>query len=114
MFLVIVFDPSGDAMGICTTKEILRGTLVPGAGLCSPSAWKREKDVMTPNPDCAYLNTTISDALLAMKEERWLRGCFLHLPALDEEGNVVALMDVLQVTYGVVHKMKSVHASQDG
>ena len=82
--------------------------------MCSDDVLMMKKDVMTPNPDCAYLNTTISDALLAMKEERWLRGCFLHLPALDEEGNVVALMDVLQVTYGVVHKMKSVHASQDG
>ncbi|CAM6111914.1 unnamed protein product [Calypogeia fissa] len=48
--------------------------------------------VMSPNPECASLDTTIVDALHTMHDGR-----FLHLPVLDQ-----ACLDVLQLTHGAV------------
>jgi len=53
--------------------------------------------VMTPNPECATLETTLVDALHTMHD-----GKFLHLPVTDRDGYVVACVDVLQLTHGAV------------
>merc|ERR1719375_1806358 len=62
--------------------------------------------VVAPHPDCATLETTILDALHLMHDGR-----YLHLPILDNKGKVVALVDVLELTYGVVNQMGSVQTS---
>jgi CBS domain-containing protein len=52
---------------------------------------------MTPNPECVGLDTTLVDALHTMHD-----GKFLHLPVVDQDGCIVACVDVLQLTHGAV------------
>ncbi|TKY73778.1 CBS domain-containing protein CBSCBSPB3 [Spatholobus suberectus] len=58
--------------------------------------------VMTPNPECASLETTILDALHMMHN-----GKFLHLPVVDRDGNVTACVDVLQITHAAISLVES-------
>ncbi|WVZ22674.1 hypothetical protein V8G54_001218 [Vigna mungo] len=67
----------------------------------SPQLTLVEK-VMTPNPDCASVDTTILDALHMMHD-----GKFLHLPVIDKDGYVVACMDVLQITHAAISMVES-------
>ncbi|KAK9989489.1 hypothetical protein SO802_029728 [Lithocarpus litseifolius] len=53
--------------------------------------------VMTPNPECATIDTPIVDALHTMHD-----GKFLHIPVVDRDGKVVAVVDVLQITHAAV------------
>ncbi|EQC26254.1 hypothetical protein SDRG_15915 [Saprolegnia diclina VS20] len=95
---VMVLRPNGEMVGILTTKDLMRRVLAVGK---SPSSCL-VRDAMTGNPDCARLDTTILDALHSMHD-----GKFLHLPVLNDDGAVVGLADVLQVTCSVVHQMGS-------
>ncbi|KAF0733610.1 hypothetical protein Ae201684P_005156 [Aphanomyces euteiches] len=95
---VMVFGTSGIMEGILTTKDLMRRVLAVGH---DPSTCL-VRDVMTSNPECVYLSTTILDALHTMHD-----GKFLHLPVLNDEGVVVGLADVLQVTCGVVNQIGS-------
>lgn len=75
---------------------------------------------MTPNPECATLETTLLDALHIMHDRK-----FLHLPVLEKgdwcfslfffpvetiinsqlilaDGSVAALLDVLQITHAAI------------
>ncbi|THG05376.1 hypothetical protein TEA_029563 [Camellia sinensis var. sinensis] len=58
--------------------------------------------VMTPNPECATLETTILEALHIMHD-----GKFLHLPIVDKDGYVVACVDVLQITHAAISMVDS-------
>ncbi|KAG9130769.1 hypothetical protein Leryth_012696 [Lithospermum erythrorhizon] len=53
--------------------------------------------VMTPNPECATVDTPIVDALHTMHD-----GKFLHLPVVDRDGVAVAVVDVLHITHAAV------------
>ncbi|KAJ7529211.1 hypothetical protein O6H91_15G037900 [Diphasiastrum complanatum] len=75
--------------GILTSKDIL--TRVVAARLKPGTAVEK---VMTPNPECASLGTTIVEALHTMHD-----GKFLHLPVLGEDGSIVACVDVLELTH---------------
>ena len=79
--------------GILTSKDILLRVMAQNL---SPDLTLVEK-VMSPNPKCASLETTIIDALHMMHD-----GKFLNLPVLDKDGNVVACMDVLQITHAAI------------
>ncbi|KAK2391238.1 CBS domain-containing protein CBSCBSPB3 [Trifolium repens] len=79
--------------GILTSKDILMRVMAPNL---SPDTTLVEK-VMTPNPQCASLETTIIDALHMMHD-----GKFLHLPVVDKDGNVVACVDVLQISHAAI------------
>ncbi|KAM1252952.1 hypothetical protein ACFX2J_040898 [Malus domestica] len=52
---------------------------------------------MTPNPECATVDTPIVDALHTMHD-----GKFLHIPVLDRDGAVVAVVDVIHITHAAV------------
>jgi CBS domain-containing protein len=52
---------------------------------------------MTPKPECVGLDTTLVDALHTMHD-----GKFLHLPVVNQDGGIVACVDVLQLTHGAV------------
>lgn len=52
---------------------------------------------MTPNPECATIDTPIVDALHTMHD-----GKFLHLPVIDRDGGVVAVADVIHITHAAV------------
>uniref|UniRef100_A0A2P2MA43 CBS domain-containing protein CBSCBSPB1-like isoform X2 n=1 Tax=Rhizophora mucronata TaxID=61149 RepID=A0A2P2MA43_RHIMU len=73
--------------GILTSKDILMRVI---AQSLSPDATFVEK-VMTPNPECATIDTPIVDALHTMHD-----GKFLHLPVVDR-GNLY--MEVISYTY---------------
>ncbi|OQR96623.1 myosin-like protein [Achlya hypogyna] len=95
---VMVLRPNGEMVGILTTKDLMRRVLAVGKN----PATCLVRDAMTGNPDWARLDTTILDALHLMHD-----GKFLHLPVLNDDGAVVGLADVLQVTCSVVHQMGS-------
>ncbi|XP_057416303.1 CBS domain-containing protein CBSCBSPB1-like isoform X2 [Lotus japonicus] len=79
--------------GILTSRDILMRVV---AHKLPPSSTLVEK-VMTPNPECATLDTPIVDALHTMHD-----GKFLHLPVVDRDGIVVAMVDVIHITHAAV------------
>ncbi|WMV58633.1 hypothetical protein MTR67_052018 [Solanum verrucosum] len=58
--------------------------------------------VMTSNPECATLETTILEALHIMHD-----GKFLHLPIIDRDGCVAACIDVLQITHAAISMVEN-------
>ncbi|XP_031122123.1 CBS domain-containing protein CBSCBSPB3 [Ipomoea triloba] len=84
--------------GILTSKDILMRVVAQNL---SPELTLVEK-VMTPNPECATLETPILEALHIMHD-----GKFLHLPVLDREGSVVASVDVLQITHAAISMVEN-------
>lgn len=91
--VIVTGENSNKPRGILTSKDILMRVMALGL---SPEETPIEK-VMTPNPECANLDTTIVDALHTMHD-----GKFLHLPLVDRNGNAVACVDVIQLTHGAV------------
>lgn len=85
-------------VGIFTTKDLMRRVVAMDL---DPSTCLVSR-VMTPNPHSATLGTTILETLHSMHNGR-----FLHVPVFDEDGKLVGLVDVLQVTCGVVQQMGS-------
>ncbi|XP_077212204.1 CBS domain-containing protein CBSCBSPB1-like [Tasmannia lanceolata] len=79
--------------GILTSKDILMRVISQNI---SPESTPVEK-VMTPNPECGTVDTPIVDALHTMHD-----GKFLHLPVVDRDGNVVAVIDVIEITHAAV------------
>ncbi|MBA0614451.1 hypothetical protein Godav_014748 [Gossypium davidsonii] len=110
--------------GILTSKDILMRVVAQNL---SPELTPVEK-VMTPNPECVTVETTILDALHLMHD-----GKFLHLPVLDKgelwsfyivlesqfflvdmhgngcyaDGNVAACLDVLDITHAAISMVES-------
>ncbi|XP_024972186.1 CBS domain-containing protein CBSCBSPB1-like [Cynara cardunculus var. scolymus] len=80
-------------VGILTSKDILMRVIAQDL---RPELILVEK-VMTPNPECATLDTPIVNALHNMHD-----GKYLHLPVVDREGYVVAIVDVLHITHAAV------------
>ncbi|KAI3673611.1 hypothetical protein L6452_39735 [Arctium lappa] len=79
--------------GILTSKDIL--TRVIAQDLQAESTLVEK--VMTPNPECASIDTPIVDALHTMHD-----GKFLHLPVVDRDGCVVSIVDVLHITHAAI------------
>ncbi|KAH6791355.1 CBS / octicosapeptide/Phox/Bemp1 domains-containing protein [Perilla frutescens var. frutescens] len=84
--------------GILTSKDILMRVVAQNL---SPELTLVEK-VMTPDPECATLETTILEALHTMRD-----GKFLHLPVVDKDGAVAACVDVLQITHAAISMVES-------
>ncbi|CAN1216141.1 CBS domain-containing protein CBSCBSPB3 [Linum perenne] len=85
-------------LGILTSKDILMRVVAQNL---SPELTLAEK-VMTPNPECATLETTILDALHIMHD-----GKFLHLPVVDKDRIVVGCLDVLQITHAAISMVEN-------
>ncbi|KAG5341384.1 hypothetical protein C0989_011095 [Termitomyces sp. Mn162] len=85
--------------GIFTSKDIVLRVIAAGldAGRCSVVR------VMTPHPDTALPTTTIHDALKKMHN-----GHYLNLPVVEEDGHLVAIVDVLTLTYATLEQMNAV------
>lgn len=79
--------------GILTSKDILMRVIAQDLPVESTLVEK----VMTPNPECATVDTPIVDALHTMHD-----GKFLHLPVVDKDGAVVAVVDVIHITHAAV------------
>ncbi|KAL5146124.1 CBS domain-containing protein CBSCBSPB5 [Glycine soja] len=86
-------------LGIFISKDILLRVIAQNL---SPESTPVEK-VMTPNSVCVVIDTPIVDALHTMHD-----GKFLHLPAVDRDGSVVAVVDVIHVTHAAVATVNQV------
>lgn len=84
--------------GILTSSDILMRVI--GKDL-PPYSTSVEK-VMTANPECGTIDTPILDALQIMHD-----GKFLHLPVVDRDGNIVSVIDVIQVTHAAAAIVES-------
>jgi len=89
----VVVATGNTLQGIFTSKDILMRVVSQNI---SPDLTLVEK-VMTANPDCATLETTILDALHIMHD-----GKFLHIPVIDKDGQIAACLDVLQLTHATI------------
>ncbi|XP_064980093.1 CBS domain-containing protein CBSCBSPB5-like isoform X3 [Musa acuminata AAA Group] len=98
-----VFQPSLSTIvqGNSNSRDILMRV---AAKNLSPDTTAVEK-VMTPNPDCRGIDTSILDALHTMRA-----GKFLHLPLTDRNGNVVAVIDVLHIMHAALATFESTSA----
>ncbi|CAN6335675.1 unnamed protein product [Urochloa humidicola] len=89
----VVVATGNTLQGIFTSKDVLMRVVAQNI---SPELTLVEK-VMTANPDCATLDTTILDALHIMHD-----GKFLHIPVLDRDGQIAACLDALQLTHATI------------
>uniref|UniRef100_A0A1J3E9K9 CBS domain-containing protein CBSCBSPB5 n=1 Tax=Noccaea caerulescens TaxID=107243 RepID=A0A1J3E9K9_NOCCA len=79
--------------GILTSKDILMRVIAQKL----PPETTTVENVMTQNPESATVDMAIVDALHIMHN-----GKFLHLPVLDKDGDVVAVIDVIHITHAAV------------
>ncbi|KAI3984079.1 hypothetical protein MKX01_035206 [Papaver californicum] len=89
----VIITTGNKPQGILTSKDVLMRVVAQNL---SPELTLVEK-VMTSDPECATLETTILDALHIMHD-----GKFLHLPVVDKDGCLVACIDVLQITHAAI------------
>ncbi|KAL8226524.1 hypothetical protein R6Q57_016356 [Mikania cordata] len=79
--------------GILTSKDILTRVIAQDI----PAESTLVEKVMTPNPECATIDTPIVDALHTMHD-----GKFLHLPVVDRDGVIVSIVDVLHIAHAAI------------
>lgn len=91
--------------GIFTSKDVVLRVIAAGldAGMCSVVR------VMTPHPDTAPPTMTVHDALKKMHN-----GHYLNLPIVEEDGRLVAIVDVLKLTYATLEQMNHMTAEATG
>ncbi|GAB2277273.1 CBS domain-containing protein cbscbspb3 [Dionaea muscipula] len=94
----VIIMSGSKVQGILTSKDILMRVVAQNL---SPELTLVEK-VMTPNPECATIDTTILEALHIMHD-----GKFLHLPVTDRDGYIVACLDVLQLTHAAISMVEN-------
>ncbi|OLL22832.1 Meiotically up-regulated gene 70 protein [Neolecta irregularis DAH-3] len=98
---VLVMDQNSIA-GIFTSKDVVLRVIAPGLdpGNCSVVR------VMTPHPDIAPLDLSISAALRKMND-----GHYLNLPVMDHNKEVIGIVDVLKLTYATLEQINSIQAN---
>ncbi|KAF8328685.1 uncharacterized protein EI90DRAFT_2925332 [Cantharellus anzutake] len=92
--------------GIFTSKDVVLRVIAAGL---DPSRCSVVR-VMTPHPDIAPPTMTVQDALKKMHV-----GHYLNLPVVEPDGRLVAIVDVLKLTYATLEQMNSIasETSQD-
>ncbi|TFY78676.1 hypothetical protein EWM64_g5332 [Hericium alpestre] len=91
--------------GIFTSKDVVLRVIAAGLDASRCSVVR----VMTPHPDTAAPTTTIHDALKKMHN-----GHYLNLPVLEADGRLVAIVDVLKLTYATLEQMNNMTAEAAG
>ncbi|KAI0067858.1 CBS-domain-containing protein [Artomyces pyxidatus] len=81
--------------GIFTSKDVVLRVIAAGLDASRCSVVR----VMTPHPDTAAPTTTIHDALKKMHN-----GHYLNLPVVEADGRLVAIVDVLKLTYATLEQ----------
>ncbi|XP_065873416.1 CBS domain-containing protein CBSCBSPB3 isoform X2 [Euphorbia lathyris] len=94
----VIIVTGNRTQGILTSKDILMRVVAQNL---SPELTLVEK-VMTLNPECATMETTVLDALHIMHD-----GKFLHLPVVDKDGSVAACVDVLHITHAAISMVEN-------
>ncbi|KAG8220087.1 CBS-domain-containing protein [Butyriboletus roseoflavus] len=107
---VCVMENTSDSVhpkiaGIFTSKDIVLRVIAAGldAGICSVIR------VMTPHPDTAPPTMTVHDALKKMHN-----GHYLNLPVVEADGRLVAIVDVLKLTYATLEQMNAMSVEAAG
>lgn len=87
--------------GIFTSKDVVLRVIAAGLdpGRCSVVR------VMTPHPDTAPPTMTVHDALKKMHN-----GHYLNLPVVEPDGRLVAIVDVLKLTYATLEQVCGIHS----
>ncbi|KAF9480468.1 CBS-domain-containing protein [Pholiota conissans] len=103
---VCVMEPAGPGSaagvpriaGIFTSKDVVLRVIAAGldAGRCSVVR------VMTPHPDTAPPAMSVHEALKKMHN-----GHYLNLPVVESDGRLVAIVDVLKLTYATLEQMNA-------
>lgn len=102
--------------GIFTSKDVVLRVIAAGldAGRCSVVR------VMTPHPDTAPPTMTVHDALKKMHSTSesddnfgfadavFPAGHYLNLPVVEEDGRLVAIVDVLKLTYATLEQVRAI------
>ncbi|KAG8851315.1 hypothetical protein FRB96_009380 [Tulasnella sp. 330] len=88
--------------GIFTSKDVVLRVIAAGLDPTGCSVVR----VMTPHPDCAPPTTTIHDALKKMHN-----GHYLNLPVVEADGRLVAIVDVLKLTYATLEQMNGLETN---
>ncbi|KAL5518619.1 hypothetical protein ACEPAH_302 [Sanghuangporus vaninii] len=88
--------------GIFTSKDVVLRVIAAGL---EPSRCSVVR-VMTPHPDVAPPTMTVQDALKKM-----YNGHYLNLPVVESDGRLVAIVDVLKLTYATLEQMDQMAAS---
>ncbi|KAF7320242.1 hypothetical protein MKEN_00808700 [Mycena kentingensis (nom. inval.)] len=96
--------PMEKIAGIFTSKDVVLRVIAAGldAGRCSVVR------VMTPHPDTAPPSMTIHDALKKMHN-----GHYLNLPVVEETGHLMAIIDVLTLTYATLEQMNAMTSNDN-
>ncbi|KAG0201198.1 hypothetical protein BGX28_005920 [Mortierella sp. GBA30] len=93
----------GQIRGILTTKDIVVRVMAAGLEPERTSVIR----VMTPHPDTVKSSMTILEALKKMHENH-----YLHLPVVDERGQMAGLVDVLQVSFTMLRHMNTIQSGE--
>ncbi|CAO2836567.1 unnamed protein product [Amaranthus hypochondriacus] len=94
----VIITSGNKVLGILTSRDILMRVVAQNLS----SELTLVEKVMTPNPECANVDSTLLEALHTMHD-----GKFLHLPVLDRDGSIVACVDVLQLTHAAISMVES-------
>ncbi|CAE6415636.1 unnamed protein product [Rhizoctonia solani] len=84
--------------GIFTSKDVVLRVIAAGLDPNRCSVVR----VMTPHPDVAEPSMTVHDALKKM-----YTGRYLNLPVVEDDGNLIAIVDVLKLTYATLEQINS-------
>ncbi|KAH8100531.1 CBS-domain-containing protein [Cristinia sonorae] len=84
--------------GIFTSKDVVLRVIAAGLDASRCSVVR----VMTPHPDTAPPTMTVHDALKKMHN-----GHYLNLPVVEQDGRLVAIVDVLKLTYATLEQMNN-------
>ncbi|KAI5991516.1 hypothetical protein EDD15DRAFT_2275715 [Pisolithus albus] len=93
-------------VGIFTSKDVVLRVIAAGldANICSVIR------VMTPHPDTAPPTMSVHDALKKMHYD----GHYLNLPVVETDGRLVAIVDVLKLTYATLEQMNAMTTDAPG
>ncbi|KAG7099471.1 hypothetical protein E1B28_001320 [Marasmius oreades] len=91
--------------GIFTSKDVVLRVIAAGLDASRCSVVR----VMTPHPDTAPPTLSIHDSLKKMHN-----GHYLNLPVVEADGRLVAIVDVLKLTYATLEQMNAVSGDQGG
>ncbi|KAI5287004.1 hypothetical protein KEM52_001791, partial [Ascosphaera acerosa] len=91
----LLVQDQGAITGIFTSKDVVLRVIAPGLDPTTCSVVR----VMTPHPDFAPTDMTIQAALRKMHD-----GHYLNLPVMNEAGEIVGMVDVLQLTYATLEQ----------
>lgn len=91
--------------GIFTSKDVVLRVIAAGLQPDRCSVVR----VMTPHPDRAPPSMTIQEALRKM-----YTGHYLNMPVVEDDGKLIAIVDVLKLTYAILEQINSMsHESQE-